>query len=181
MTLTELIERIKVVAYETGDLIDERLASKEMLIEIILPKIMQEIGKKAVSKPASLASLKKNHTISLTAGVGTLPAGVYEKYAEAMIIKSGYFSQYASYYREYVDYLNDFESMFPRFTVEDGNIYYSGQDTGNITLSAITMPVLPATAGATVDLDDFWLEQLIPFTAGVIRGEIPLTTLGMSQ
>lgn len=180
MTLAELIERIKIVANEIGAVEEPRLMSPEMIAEVVLPRVFQIITQEAVANPHKLNSLRVDSTIALTAGVGTLPEGVDEEYAEAMYIKGSGVNPYASLVPQYMDYETHTDPLFPIFCVTEGKIYYSTKETGNITLSAIKIPQLPTLATDTVVIDNSLLEQVIALAAGVIRGEVPLVTTALS-
>lgn len=184
MTLQELISRIKIVATQNATQpVASPLLDSQVLIEIVLPRVFAVILQAFAKDSDKLASLETTHTVSITNGIGTLPANVPEEYASNMYITE---APTASYKANYFDYKTGV-AYCPRFTVQNKKLYFrtEGQDdndyTGNITLNAVTIPVLPTLIGDTVEIKDNVLEQVIAFTAGLIRGEIPLVQFGLDN
>lgn len=102
MILSEMIERIR---FEAANLsngpLDYRIANSEALIEIILPRVFAIITQNAVKNPDYLNALRRDHSITFTNGVGTLPETIKEEYANSI-----YFKEFpeVSYQPTYTDF-----------------------------------------------------------------------------
>jgi hypothetical protein len=82
MTLDELIERIRQVA---GANVESPLLNTTMLIEIVLPRVMQKVAADAVRDDNQLNALRADHTLSIVSGVVSCPATIKEEYAESIV------------------------------------------------------------------------------------------------
>lgn len=195
MTLNEVIERIRLLASNIGGGIpDARLLSTEVISEILLPRVFEIVTQNAVKDPDNLNSLRKDHTIAVANGVGTLPESIKEEFASSIFISdvSGtnistkYWDSYAPQYQDY--YNDSLNSLVGQFTVRNRQFYYypsgrfSTKTTGSSALISLNaIPVLNhgfTTAlrvqtsggnGFTNELFDGVDYFVIPFTANTIK------------
>lgn len=186
MILSELIERIKQVAIGVAQSpLDPRLLDNEVLIELILPRVFSIIAQNVAKDPNNLNALRKDHTISFTLGVGTLPETIKEEYADSIVFTDSV-EEMASYVPQYPDYaLAPTSNFTPMFTVRNRQLYYQpangspGTFTGSRTINAVTLPSLPALVSDTVVLKDNLIEEVISFAAALITGKIPFSAIGL--
>jgi hypothetical protein len=180
MTLDELIERIRQVA---GANVESPLLNTTMLIEIVLPRVMQKVAADAVRDDNQLNALRADHTLSIVSGVVSCPATIKEEYAESIVFLS---APATSYKTDAFDFSNG-SSLFDAFRVDSGNIHFrqaglsAGIFTGTKTINAITLPALPTLSTDTVNLKDNLLQEVIAVTASLIKGEIPLAAFGLEN
>lgn len=185
MTLEEVIERIKQEAIHLGASPEQvkKLLDSELIVELILPKICQEVTKASVKDELKLNALRSDHSVDITAGAGPLPVDVEEDYAEHAYLTT---QPMASYVRQPFDYFNNGHSVIPTFYIGDGNLYYRDGGasatayTGRVTLNAVTTPTLPATLGTAWTVNASVLEDIIFMAANLVADRIPLSQFGMS-
>lgn len=180
MTLDELVERIRQVA---GVNLESPLLNTTMLIEIVLPRVMQKVTADAVRDENQLNALRADHTLSIVSGVVSCPATIKEEYADSIVFLS---APVTSYKTDALDFSNG-SSLFDSFRVDSGNIHYrqaglsAGIFSGTKTINAVTLPVLPTLSSDTVNLKDNLLQEVIAVTASLIKGEIPLSVFGLEN
>lgn len=182
MTLAELVETIRQIAI-TGAPQESPLMNTTVIAELILPRVLNKLVSDAVKDDNQLNALRANHTLSITSGVVSCPSTIKEEYAESMYFLS---VPTASYEPTPFDYSNG-SDLFDTFRVDTGNIHYrqaglsAGIFTGVRAVNAITLPTLPAASTDTVTLKENLLQQVITYTASIIKGEIPLAAIGLDH
>src|SRR5688572_11763739 len=127
MTLEELIERIRVVALETGPLeARPALLNTEVLIELLLPRCLDVLAEKICRTPAGLNALRKEVNVNFALGVGTLPASIREEHLETITFIDDLPCSYVPSWFEFnLDPTGSNRPLdFSRYTVKNGLIYY---------------------------------------------------------
>lgn len=190
MTLGEALERIRTeaAALNSGQMSDS-MQDPSILIEVILPRCFELVARDAAKDPRHLNSLRKNHTISFTSGVGTLPESVKEEWAESIVFNTiNSASDYqpgitTSYKKTFTDYaLSSGNTYAACFTVIGRQIHYRaantnpGNFTGNITVSAVTLPTVPASLATAIDIKDDLLEKVLTLASHVVANKVSLTS-----
>jgi hypothetical protein len=181
MTLEQLVETIRQIGIAANP--ESPLLNSNVLIELVLPRVLNKLVSDAVKDEYQLNALRTSHTLSITSGVVSCPATIKEEYADSISFTS---APTTSYKPTELDFSNG-SSLFDSFYVAKGNIYYreagtSAQAfTGVRAVNAITLPVMPTLSSDTVNLKANLLEQVIAFTASLIRGEIPLAAIGLDN
>ncbi len=180
MTLAELVETIRQIA---GANVESPLLNTTMLVELVLPRVIQKVVADAVRDENQLNAFRAAHTLSIVSGVVSCPATIKEEYAESVVFLSAPLTSYKS---DALDFSNG-SSLFDSFRIDSGSIYYreagasAGVYTGVKTVNAITFPTLPATSSDSVSLKDNLLQEVIAVTAALIKGEIPLAAFGLEN
>lgn len=175
MTLQEVVDKIKMLASQAG-VSDSPYLDTTMLSELVLPRCASVIAKNVTKDTHQVQALRRDFTVSFTSGVGTLPEAVKDEYAETGFIPT----TESVYAKQWYQYNSGFTSVFPRWTIRNRNIYYTGANgspgsyTGNITFNFVALPVFPSSASSTVDIKDNILEQIITMAANVVANKIPL-------
>lgn len=184
MTLNELIARIKVVAIDTAsEEIRPRLLDSQVMIEILLPRAMDILYEKTARNPEGLNALRKQFSVNFASGEAPLPATLKEEHIPTLTCVTDY---NASYVPSWQEFAGRDDLHYPKFTVKDGKIHYRsrsgvlGGRIGNLTFAAILRPSLPALITDQVDIRDPFLSELIMFTASIINGQVPLSTISLS-
>lgn len=179
MTLLELVERIKQTALEIGG----PVLDTDIIVEILLPRVLDVVASNAVKDEQGLNALRANHNVVFTAGVGALPTYVKEDYADSFAFVD---NEGASYKKSYFDFAQSNSDFVDSFHVANSNIYFrqkssiAGQYGGTLVINAVTTPSLPTLSSDTVTLRSNLLEQVIASTAAIIKGEIPLAYIGLN-
>lgn len=186
MTLEELVITIKTIASQKGASADNSpLLDSITLVESILPRVLDVVTNDVCKDAQQLQTLRADHTIAFTGGVGTLPATVKEEFIETAYAYTASAStnvgDWASYKRDLIDYGQGGSNIFPSFSVQNGDIYYRKAGelatayTGNIVFNAVTLPTLSGVSG----IKDNILEQIIALAVSVVIGEVPLGKIGL--
>lgn len=182
MLLSELIVKIKMLATQIGvEAAMSPLLDSDALIELVLPRVIDYVTMDLVKDEQQLQALRTDHTLTFASGFASLPSTVKEEYAESIFFaKNG-----ASYVQQWYEYRNDVSTMFDRFTVLNGNIYYRAPSesvtghSGNEIMNAITYPSLPATESTAVSIKANILEQIISLAVSVITGQVLIAHIGL--
>jgi hypothetical protein len=181
MTLAELIEKIRQIGIAANP--ESPLLNGNVLIELVLPRVFNKVVSDAVRDEYQLNALRAEHTLSITSGVVSCPVTIKEEYADSITFTS---APTTSYKPTPFDFSNG-SDLFDSYRVGEGNIYYRQAATGAKaftgvkSINSITLPVLPTLSSDTVALKDNLLEQVITFTASLIKGEIPLQAIGLDN
>lgn len=181
MTLAELAERIRQTAIAGN--IESPLLNTTVLIEIVLPRVIQRVVSDAVKDENQLNALRANHTLSIVSGVVSCPSTIKEEYVESIVFTS---APSTSYSPDAFDFSNG-SSLFDKFRVDSGSIHYreAGENAGSFSgtrqINAITLPVLPTLSSDEVVLKDNLLQEVLTVAASLIKGEIPLASFGLEN
>jgi hypothetical protein len=181
MTLSELIERIRQIGIAANP--ESPLLNTTVLVELILPRVLNKVAAEVVRDEYQLNALRQDHVLSVSSGVVSCPSVIKEEYADSIVFPS---SPLTSFQPTRTDYAQG-SDLFDTFFVANQKIYFrqAGESvagyTSAITVNAITLPVLPTLASDTVDIKANILEQVITYTAALIRGELPLQSIGLDN
>lgn len=155
MILSEVIERVRLLASNLGGgPPDARLLGSEVIVEIILPRVFEIITQNAAKDPENLNSLRKDHTIAMTNGVGTLPESIKEEFVSSIFVVDvdgastapQYFDSYTPQYQEY--FQGSLDTLVGQFTIRNRQFYYypPGYFTsGTVNAANIASNILPIT------------------------------------
>jgi hypothetical protein len=187
MTLEELVERIRQIGIAANP--ESPLLNSKVLIELVLPRVLNKLVSDAARDEYQLNALRADHSLAIASGVVSCPMTIKEEYADSIVFTS---APTTSYKPTHFDFSNG-SVLFDSFRVGEGKIYYRQADTGERafsgtkTINAVTLPTLPTDStgdidvGTTLTLKDDLIEQIIIFTAALIKGEIPLAAIGLSN
>lgn len=85
MKLYEVLERIRFEAANmSAGPIDPKFSDSGVLIEIILPRVLETVTQNAAKDPDNLNSLRRNHVLTFSNGAATLPTSVKEEFANSI-------------------------------------------------------------------------------------------------
>jgi hypothetical protein len=186
MTLAELVEKIRQIGIAANP--ESPLLNSTVLIELILPRVLNKLVSDVVKDELQLNTLRASHTLSITSGVVSCPMTIKEEYSDSIVFTS---APTTSYKPTPLDFSNGHD-LFDSYRVGEGNIYFRQAATGERAytgvkvINAITLPTLPATDSdsvrlASLDLKDNLIEQVITYTVSLIKGEIPLAAIGLDN
>lgn len=130
--------------------------------------------------PSEVNSLKRDHTITLTDGVGTMPDAVLDECLNTSSIYSSTDSdvqEFSSYQPRYSDYLRPVQTQLGYYAVQGSSFLYrepsgdAGAFDGDINLVAVSTPAIPATITDPITISTEAAERTIQILAGILRGE----------
>lgn len=177
MTKQEIIDAAMQIADGIGrDPHDSPILDSDMTAEDLLPHAFRFAYKQLLkSGEMRLQDTIASHTITLTANVGALPAGVLTEDMELSFMPD---YPYASYLRYYPDYQRTrFDTLLSYYTANNGNFYFSGlasPGNGNVTLHAPSIPAIPINPATDISMPDGAENAVIMALAMALRGEVQL-------
>lgn len=191
MNLLELIERVKTEARELSPDPNKKHLDDGIIAELVLPRALDLVVIDLVKDTDGLNALRADHTITFTAGVGTLPSTVKEEYVNSIYFKDSLdemWRNFVSYEPRYEDFiLSGPRTIVDTFTVANGNIYYCetsskfGDFSGQLVINAITTPTIPTVTTDTVNLKSNILNKLIAVAASIVNRGIPLEKVALDN
>jgi hypothetical protein len=183
VNLQELVEKIRQEAIGIGgDPVNSPLLDTTTLIELVLPRVIDLVVANMVKDDQQIQELRVDSLQVFASGTSSLPSNVKDEYLPAAYVKE---DTTASLEPQWWDYVNNGHPFFGSWHVVGSALHYraGGQAaltfTGNLTFNFITTPVLPSSASATVVIRPSIIEQIITAAVAVIRGEIPLASIGL--
>lgn len=162
----------------------------EMAVKVLLPSVVREVIRRRISNGGQIQNLIRRHDLTGVGTIGTelieggndgfaLPSSVREEFVDFMTVGTdesdlGLFS----YVPHRFDFLRQANYILPRFTVQNRTLYASKTDADltSLILFALTEPELIDE----IDIDEAMLDDAIALTASIIKGELPLTSLGVT-
>lgn len=155
----------------------------EMTAESLVPTVFQSVALATAADPDKQSLLRRTHTIALTAGVGTLPGEVLTQCLHSATITDpddDTVAQDMSFVPQWFDFLEakGYEPRLGYWTCKgDDELHYirptddSETKTGDVDITVASVPVIPATAGATLVVPDEILSDLQAALANAIRAK----------
>lgn len=183
MTLAEYVEKIRQEAIGIGlDPASSPLLDSTTLIELISPRVIDLVVANIVKDRHQIQELRADSSQVFASGTSTVPTTVKEEYLEAAYIVE---DDAASLEHQWWDYVNNGHDLFGSWYASGNTLFYraggqaAGVFAGTLTFNFITTPALPASSGSTVNIKSNILEQIITTVVAVLRGEIPLASIGL--
>lgn len=154
-----------------------------LIAQALVPDVFQAVGEAAALDERKRSLLRRNKTVSMTAGVGTLTDDVLTAYMEdATFFDPADLSKSYSWIREYYDFVNYADARLGYFNVRDGVTLLQrepGEDfattlsfTGNMTLSIPCVPEVPASQDVAVDVVPEIASDIVEALAAALRGQL---------
>lgn len=167
MTYLEFIATACQMALSGADASQSDLLNMEQTAESLVSNVFRNATLTVCADPDKRALLMRSHTIALTAGVGTLPTTIL---MECLFTGSvgdpddATIARNMSYVPSQYDF-SEAKAFEPRLgywnvvanTTTGNTISYirpadaAPTKTGNITLTVVTVPTIPAASGTTLD------------------------------
>lgn len=186
MTYLEFIATAAQMALSGGDANESRLLDAEMTAESLVSSVFKRITLAISADPDKRALLRRTNTIALTSGVGTLPSTILMECLPGAAITDPDDDQIAqdmSYVPNYFDYLEaaGYETRLGYWTVmanaTTGNTirYIRPNDlgvetkTGNIDLTVVTIPSIPAVATDPLEAPQEFIDMATVALSNALR------------
>lgn len=159
----------------------------ELTAETLVPTVFQQVATRFAADPDKRSLLRRTHAITMTNGVGALPAAVLsagKAGATISISSDATVAETAAmvwYWNDFIAPRSGLLSQIPQWIINDDDIYYLAADatysaasgfSGSLDLTISSVPVIPATAATTLDVPDEALSALVEALASALRSGI---------
>lgn len=150
--------------------------SSVVLEDLFYLALREAVIEAANSEPGSQ---KRDYTIAVTSGSGTLPDTVVEELLDDSTIYSATEStigELSSFQREYSDFIRPVHTILSYYTVLGSNFLFrqagaaTGAFTGSIHLVASGIPDIPGTITTPLTIKSSVAERTIAILANLLRG-----------
>lgn len=181
MTLQELVFMVEDWASNT---LNVPIQDAESVIEDMLPTAMQAIALKAAGDPRTESLLRRNFTVTLTNGTGTVDPLILTSCwmgASVYVTAEPTVGPLMSYVPNWNDFIGPLDTRLGYWTFQsDDTIYWinpnetfditSGR-TGNIVMNIASVPPVPTLETDTLDMPDELTSNLVAYMKDVLRSQ----------
>jgi len=140
----------------------------EMVAESLVPTIFQQVALSYVGNPQAESLLRRTHTVTMTNGAGTLPEEALTscKYGATIADPDDVtVAQTQTLVPQWVDFVqprNNLQSQLSWWTIKSDNTLhylapleeYPGAFTGDLEITIASVPEIPATADADLNVPE---------------------------
>jgi hypothetical protein len=181
MILSELIRRSIDIAIVGTNVDANWLQSQTLEAESVVDLALHDLSVEIAGDPELRARLEKQFSVTLTNGVGTIPAGLMVEYLrEGSVKDSDIGANGFGNVLQRVKYLNDLlgslTSVYGYYCVNDNQIrtkqISSGDLTGTVGPLIIDAPFVPTKANISTEVPDEITDDLTEILAVKLRGII---------
>jgi hypothetical protein len=158
----------------------------EMVAESLVPTIFQQVALSYVGNPQSESLLRRTHTIEMIDGVGTLPDEVLTscKYGASIAspddVTVAQTQTLVPNWQDFVQPRNNLQAQLNWWTVKgDDELYYlepqeeyPGAFTGDLEYTGASVPAIPASASAALDVPGEVLSDLQDALSKALMGQM---------
>ena len=183
MTYAEWVERVRLEAQRGSEQAELSQLDTQPIVEAIQPSVFQAVGEMCAANPRKRDLLKRTVAVTLTDGVGDLPAYVLEKYMEdSTVYDPEDLTKTFSRVRNFNDFIGPLDSRLAYYNVREGRTLYV-RDVGeafaipltldgDISVNVPCAPVRPVAATDQIDVPDEITSDLVDVGAAMLRGEL---------
>lgn len=155
--------------------------------EALVPSVFQNVAMAYAANPHTQSLLRRTHTLSVVNGVATLPAEVLSAGKVGAVVSDPVDLTVAQnqamvwFWNDFVAPRSGILSQIPQWIIRgDDEFHYleanesydpSSGFTGDLEIDISSVPEIPATAGATLDVPSEVLSDLIEALAVAIRNQ----------
>lgn len=177
--LQEIVDRAEQLAIGTrGDGFQSALIDSGYTSETIFPHAVRHYIRKMIETGEDLSEFLQLHTITITAGSGTIPAAIIKDHLKKAVFPGRPFVSWLPY-SDYLRYR--FNPQLTYFTYLNSTLFFKEPSTlsfsGDVDVQAPSLPTLPTLITDPVPLSLKTTEGVIVTIASVLLGEIKLTQL----
>lgn len=178
----QLVDRALRVANLTAtDPNVSAVIDNRVVLEDLLYTAMKQAVIEASQNPAEVGSLKRDFTVTITSGVGTLPDDSLDEFLDDSNIYSTTdddISQLTSFQPRYLDYIRPTHSQLGYYTVQGTSLLFkepggdAGDFTGDIHFVCTSMPDLSGAFTAAITIPTPTAERTIVRLAELLKGAV---------
>lgn len=154
-----------------------------LIAETLVPDVFQSVAMSYAAGPQRASLLNRDHAITLTDGVGDIPAEALTQCKFSSTATNDDDSSVASLVRTWIDFISpsSTDRLLARFTIKDQTIYwieageaYSAGEglTGDVTLNIPSVPEIPASDDDDLEVADEVVSDLVTALAQRLRGKL---------
>ena len=182
MTLQEAIESALATAVSGSDVDSNVLRKQALEAEVLIDQALHQLATDVAGKPELRARLETSFSVTLTDGIGTLPAGILIEYLREGSVRdgdaganngAGNILSKVNHYDDLVRYLN---AGFGYYCIVKNQIHTRQIGSGSLSTTAspltIWAPFVPSKANLNTDVPDEILDDLVQILAVMLRGII---------
>lgn len=186
MTYQELCNRILLEAQRGGERAELANLNTQSVIEAMMPSVLQDVALKFARDEEGRSLLRETHTITLTLGVGTVPASVLTQckwgasISDPLDTTVAQLQSLVAYWQDFVQLRTGLEADIPWWTIRGNDEFYylaAGEDydptagyDGDIELTIATVPSIPAAATDQTTWPPEFESDVIDYGAEMLRG-----------
>jgi hypothetical protein len=186
MTYQELCERILLEAQRGGERAEQANLNTQSVIEAIMPSVLQDVALKFARDEEGRSLLRQTHTITLTDGVGVVPAAVLTQckwgasIADPADVTVAQLQSFVAYWQDFVQPRSGLEADIPLWTIKGNDEFHyleAGEDydpadgfDGDVELTIATVPSIPASAADQTGWPSEFESDVIDYGAEMLRG-----------
>ncbi len=158
----------------TSPVVDNGVVAEDLFYDALRRAVAE-----SAKNPSDAQAMKRDHTITITNGVGTMPDTVLDDFLSSSSIYSTTDSNIAensTYCPRYVDYLRPVHSQLGYYAVQGSSLLYrepagdAGAWDGDLHLVTVSTPAIPATIADAMTISTELAERTIQILAGMLRG-----------
>lgn len=186
MTYLEYIATSCEMALRGQDPNVSPLLDIEMVAESLVPTIFQQVALSYVGNPQAESLLRRTHTISMSGGTGTLPDEALSscKYGASIAdpddVTVAQTQTLVPFWTDFIQPRNNLQLQLNYWTIKgDSALYYlapqeeyPGSFASDLELTIASVPEIPATSGATLDVPSEVLSDLQDALSKALMGEM---------
>lgn len=176
-SLSEVLARARTIATQMGgDPNQSPLIDDLPGIRAMLDHVLRDVYRKKAANKRNYHDLTIRHTVAIAASSGAVPSTILREFLSQADFQdaNGSLISWITYPIDYASSVNFTQIGY--ITIRGDNFLYRAPApnqsyTGNLYVTAVSIPALPADWSDTVDVDVDILDDVILATALAIRGQ----------
>ena len=158
----------------TSPVVDNGVVAEDLFYSALRRAVAE-----SAKNPSDAQAMRRDHTVTITNGVGTMPDAVLDDFLSSSSIYSTTdttIAENSSYCPRYVDYLRPVHSQLGYYAVQGSSLLYrepagnAGEWDGDLHLVAISTPAIPATITDPITISTELAELTITILASMLKG-----------
>jgi len=182
MTWTQLITLAINTAVAGTDADNNPILKQRLEAAAMSDQAIHELATMVAGSPELRSRLEKSFSLTITSGVGSIPAGMLTEYLREGSVRDtsdmSLFPNGTPYAR--IKYLNDFltdqNTLLGRYCLDGNSIYATAPGISDYTQNTLTLtaiaPFVPTTTNLNTEVPDEVTDELVKLLAQKLRGMI---------
>ena len=150
-----------------------------VVVEDLFYDALRRAVAESAKNPSDAQAMRRDHTVTIVNGVGTMPDTVLDDFLSSSSIYSTTDSNIAensTYCPRYVDYLRPKHSQLSFYAVQGSSLLFteaggnSGEYDGDLHLVCVSVPAIPATITDPITISTELAELTITILASMLKG-----------
>ena len=158
----------------TSPVIDNGVVAEDLFYDALRRAVVE-----SAKNPSDAQAMTRDHTVTITNGVGTMPDTALDEFLSSSSIYSTTdttIAENSSYCPRYVDYQRPRHSQLSFYAVQGSSLLFTeaggnpGEYDGDIHLVAISTPSIPAIITDAITISTELAELTITILASMLKG-----------